>query len=183
MHNRARAASLVAALLALHVISTGFDAPAEADAAVFPAAKWQSVSDPGALGATPARLEDLRGVLRAGQTTGMLVIVGGRILFEYGDVAEVSYIASARKSLVSMLYGNYVTNGTIRLQSNLRALGVDDTGGLLPKELDATVQDLLEARSGVYHPAANLGDASALAPLAHQRGEVGRERRGRRGRW
>jgi CubicO group peptidase (beta-lactamase class C family) len=94
----------------------------------------------------------------------MLIVVGGRVLFEYGDVTEVSYIASARKSLVSMLYGKYITNGTIALDKTLRALGVDDIGGLLPTELDATVKDLLEARSGVYHPAANLGDASNRAP-------------------
>jgi CubicO group peptidase (beta-lactamase class C family) len=55
-------------------------------------------------------------------------------------------------------------NGTIRLDKRLRDIGLDDKGGLLPTELDATIRDLLSARSGVYHPAANLGDASARAP-------------------
>ena len=103
-------------------------------------------------------------MLGGGQTTGMLIVVGGRVLFEYGDTAEVSYIASARKSLVSMLYAKYVTNGTIPLGKSLRALRIDDEPALLTSELDATIRDVLSARSGVYHPAANLGDASARAP-------------------
>ncbi len=35
----------------------------------------------------------------------MTVLRHGRTIFEYGDLAKTSYIASARKSLVSMLYG------------------------------------------------------------------------------
>jgi len=34
----------------------------------------------------------------------------------------------------------------------------------MPLERTATIRDLLMARSGVYHRAANEGDASALAP-------------------
>lgn len=106
----------------------------------------------------------LRTTLRAGDTTGMMVIVGGRVRFVYGDLAQVSYIASVRKSVVAMLYGKYVDTQLIRLDSTLRDLGIDDRGRLLPLEREATVGDLLAARSAVYHPAANRGDASALAP-------------------
>jgi CubicO group peptidase (beta-lactamase class C family) len=139
--------------------------------AEYPGASWNRVDDAAAAGLPPSRVAALRATLAQGQTTGMMVVVGGRVLFDYGDVAETSYVASARKSLVSMLYGKYVTNGTIRLDQSLRDLGLNDKGGLLPSELDATVRDLLSARSGVYHPAANLGDASARAPA---RGSVRR---------
>lgn len=131
--------------------------------AVFPGVAWERIDTPQSAGVT-ARLDALRATLGGGQTTGMLVVVSGRALFEYGNTAEVSYIASARKSIVSMLYGKYVTNGRIRLGKTLRALQIDDAGGLLPSEREATIADLLAARSGVYHPAANLGDASSLAP-------------------
>jgi CubicO group peptidase (beta-lactamase class C family) len=131
---------------------------------VFPEAAWTRIEDPREVGSNAARLEELRAVVGRGQTTGMMVVVGGRVLFELGDTAEVSYVASVRKSIESMLYGKYVTNGTIPLGKSLRALRIDDTGGLRSSELDATVGDLLAARSGVYHPAANLGDASERAP-------------------
>jgi CubicO group peptidase (beta-lactamase class C family) len=97
-------------------------------------------------------------------TTGMLVSVGGRSLFEYGDLTHLSYLASARKSVLALLYGRYVENGTIPLDRTLRDLSFTDVGGLLPRELDATIGHLLSARSGVYHPASNGGDDLARAP-------------------
>jgi CubicO group peptidase (beta-lactamase class C family) len=66
--------------------------------------------------------------------------------------------------VLSLLYGRYVEDGTIALGSTLRDLRFTDVGGLQPRELDATVSNLLTARSGVYHPAANGGDDAAHAP-------------------
>jgi len=43
-------------------------------------------------------------------------------------------------------------------------LEMDDLQGLLPVEKEATVEHLITARSGVYHPASNAGDSTALAP-------------------
>jgi CubicO group peptidase (beta-lactamase class C family) len=132
--------------------------------AVFPGQSWEHVPPADVDANTSRKMEALRGALRAGDTTAMLVIVHGRILFEQGNPAEVSYVASARKSVISMLYGKYVADGTIRLDQTLRDLGLDDEPPLLPEEREARVGDLLRARSGVYHKAANLGDASDLAP-------------------
>jgi CubicO group peptidase (beta-lactamase class C family) len=50
------------------------------------------------------------------------------------------------------------------LQRTLRELEITDVGGLSARELEATVEDLLTARSGVYHPASNGGDDTASAP-------------------
>ena len=36
-----------------------------------------------------------------------MAVVGGRVLMEHGDVRAVSYLASVRKSILAMLYGNY----------------------------------------------------------------------------
>jgi len=88
-------------------------------------------------------------------------VVGGRVLWEYGDVSRRSYLASVRKSILAMLYGKYVANGTIRLDKTLEELGMDDHRGLLPHEQQATIEHLISARSGIYHPAANPGDNTA----------------------
>ena len=90
-------------------------------------------------------------------TTGLVVAVDGKIIYTYGDIRQVSYIASCRKSVLSMLYGKYVANGTINLDETVDQLGIDDLQGLLPQEKEATVYDLITARSGVYHPASNPG--------------------------
>ena len=63
-----------------------------------------------------------------------------------------------------MLYGKYVENRTINLDRTLADLGIDDRGGLLPSEREATIRDLISARSGVFHPAANPGDHLEVAP-------------------
>jgi len=117
---------------------------------------------PGAVQAQPQ--PPLRELLAGYQTSAMLVLRQGRTIFAYGDLAKTSYIASARKSLVSVLYGPAVAKGAIRLDMTLAQMNFDDKHGLLPIERRATIRDLLMARSGVYHKAANSGDASDRAP-------------------
>jgi CubicO group peptidase (beta-lactamase class C family) len=90
--------------------------------------------------------------------------VGGRVLMAYGDLDTVTYLASVRKSVLSMLYGIYVERGAVRLDKTLAELGIDDLGGLSEQEKQATVDQLLSARSGVYHAASNAGDDLASAP-------------------
>ena len=63
-------------------------------------------------------------------------------------------LASVRESLLSALYGNAVARGDIDLKQSLAELGIDDNEpSLSVEEKTATVRDLLEARSGVYHAA------------------------------
>ncbi len=100
--------------------------------------------------------------------TGFLMIHKGKIVFKYGDIVENSYIASCRKSVLAMLYGKYVENGQIDLNKNIRKLGIDDVAGLLPIEKKATIEDLISARSGVYH----LEGYSGGPKFAPKRGSV-----------
>jgi CubicO group peptidase (beta-lactamase class C family) len=83
---------------------------------------------------------------------------------EYGDLRAVSYLASVRKSVLSILFGNYVFSGKLRLNKRLADIGIDDIGALSDAEKRATTLDLLTARSGIYHDASNAGDDSASAP-------------------
>ena len=145
-------------------VTTRTPAPARAAAAVFPGAEWDRVPDPQRAGWSSEGLAAVLEHVKTLPTTGFVVIAGGRVLLEYGDVAELSYLASVRKSVLAMLYGNYVRSGKIRLNKSLAMLGITDHGGLTAQELEATVADLLSARSGVYHPASNAGDNLADAP-------------------
>ena len=132
--------------------------------AVFPAAEWERLAKPEAAGWTEADLAAVRNKLQTFPTSGFMAIADGRILMDYGDVRVVSYLASVRKSILAMLYGNYVASGKVRLNRTLAEIGIDDIGGLTPEEKQATVRDLLAARSGVYHAASNAGDDLASAP-------------------
>lgn len=134
---------------------------------VWPAAAqtdWPRWDRPEAAGFSSSRLEALRTWLKTDDTTAMMVVVGGKSLFQYGDLSHVSYLASVRKSILAILYGKYVENGTIPLTKTLKEIGLDDTGGLLDRERQATVEHLITARSGVYHQASNAGDDTSSAP-------------------
>jgi CubicO group peptidase (beta-lactamase class C family) len=132
--------------------------------AVYPVPEWQALASPDSAGWTEADLESVRQRLQKLPTTGFIAVAGGRTLLEYGDVRAVSYLASVRKSILAMLFGNYVASGKVRLNKTLAAAGIDDIGRLTPGEKQATIRDLLTARSGIYHPASNAGDDLASAP-------------------
>jgi CubicO group peptidase (beta-lactamase class C family) len=141
---------------------------AQCDACVFPGERWEYVRGETALaeqGWSAEGLGAVRAFLRdSANSTGVVVADRGRVVFTFGDVEDLSYLASVRKSILAMLYGAWVENGVIDLDATLAELGVDDHHGLLPIEKRATVEHLVTARSGVYHPASNAGDNLADAP-------------------
>ena len=131
---------------------------------VYPGDRWERIGDPTTVGYSKEGLDNVREYTETLATTGLLVIVGGKVLCEYGDLEQLSYLASVRKSILSILYGKYVLDGTIRLNTTLEDLGITDIDGLLDIEKKATIDHLITARSGIYHPASNSGDSTADAP-------------------
>ena len=136
----------------------------------YPQRDWKRNSHPEQAGWDTTKFTQLtKYVIDSTQVTGMMIIHAGNVVYEFGDVSENSYIASCRKSILAILYGPYVLSGRINLAKTLQDMGIDDVGGLLPIEKTATVKDILQARSGVFHPASYPGDYLADAP---KRGSV-----------
>jgi CubicO group peptidase (beta-lactamase class C family) len=162
--SRAAFLRLVAAPAALALFGEIASGHAAAPPATYPGKTWAHVDNPQAAGFSRAGLQRLRERIARTPTTGLMVVHGGRVVFEYGDVRTPHLIASMRKSVLSMMYGQHVAHGTVRLESTLSELGIDDIGGLSAEERKATVRDLLTARSGVYHEAQNQGDSFKYAP-------------------
>ncbi|MDH5433672.1 MAG: serine hydrolase, partial [Gammaproteobacteria bacterium] len=134
------------------------------DTIVWPNENWDVVSNPEKAGFSQQELAELTEFLKTQNTQSMHVSINGWQVYTYGDVTKVGYLASVRKSLLAMMYGKYVKDGTINLSSTLEELGIDDVDGLLPIEKQATVKNLITATSGIYHKAANGGDNTADAP-------------------
>jgi len=82
-----------------------------------------------------------------------MIVVDGRVLDEWGETGKRFNVHSIRKSFLSALYGIQVREGHIQLSKTLADLGIDDRGSLTTIEKGATVEALLKARSGIYHPA------------------------------
>lgn len=131
---------------------------------VYPDSTWERYPQPELAGYRSAALDSVSQFLTHLATTGLVVTVHGRILYTHGADTAHSYLASARKSVLSMLYGNYVEQGKIRLDATLAELGIDDRPPLTPEEKQATVRHLLMTSSGVFHPASNPGDNLDSAP-------------------
>ena len=96
---------------------------------------------------------DLHASVARQKTAALSVWQGGRMRFTHGPQDYPYLCHSIRKSFLAALIGIEVEAGRIDLGASLQSLGIDDNEGLSPIELQATVYDLLCARSGVYHPA------------------------------
>ena len=131
---------------------------------VFPGESWQRVADPTRIGWSKAGLDSVQAFISRLNSSAVVVVEHGKIVYSYGDVAAQSYLASVRKSILSMLYGIEIARGHIDTSKTLAQLGIDDVGSLLPNERQATIQDLLNARSGVFHAASYPGDFLSEAP-------------------
>ena len=92
-----------------------------------------------------------------------------------GDPAEKVLIRSIRKSLLSALIGIEVKEGRLDPGATLHDLGIDDVEpALTVAEKQATVRDLMMARSGIYHSA--LAESAEMKASRPQRGahQIGR---------
>ncbi|MFZ6768805.1 serine hydrolase domain-containing protein [Undibacterium sp. Di26W] len=132
--------------------------------AVFPGKTWEELPADKQTAACRQGQAEAQHLLEQQASTALLLIRDGRVLFSYGRTDVSGIIESARKSILSMLYGKYVDNAAIDLDQTLAQLGIDDVGGLLDSEKQARARDLLTARSGVFHAAANTGDDLSSAP-------------------
>jgi len=120
-----------------------------------PGKGWQEV-DPASAGWSLAKLETARELAQALDPTGIMVVQNGRVIARWGDVARKNNVASVRKSLLSALVGIAVGEGRIELGATLAQLKIDDRPPSLTEgEKQATIRDLLMARSGIYHAAAS----------------------------
>ena len=145
----------LAAAVALGASGSAFQAPpAVPPRDAIPGATWTAVK-PETVGYYSPRLEVLRAWLKTGDTAAMTIVVHGQQIFDYGDVALVSKIASMRKSILAMLYGSYVANGTVDLRKTVVELGLQENEPFLPIETHATLEHLITARSGIYLTSGN----------------------------
>lgn len=127
--------------------------PALAAAGPWPDAAWEPVT-PEQAGWAPAPLAEARAYGQRAGTASCMILHQGRLVDSWGDVSRRLQLYSVRKSLLSALIGIAVGEGRIDLDATMAMLGIDDVAPSLTEvEKQATVRQLLQARSGVYHAA------------------------------
>ncbi|MEE2947680.1 MAG: serine hydrolase [Verrucomicrobiota bacterium] len=140
-----------------------------AQAKVFPGSQWARWPTPEAAGWSSAKLDAAQEHAAMFKTAAVMIVQGGMIVDEWGETRRPFKCHSMRKSILSALYGPHVVSGKIKRTSTLGELGIDDNApSLSATEKQATVVDLLKARSGVYHPA--LYETKGMAAKRPRRG-------------
>ncbi|NIR45463.1 MAG: serine hydrolase [Gemmatimonadetes bacterium] len=119
-----------------------------------PAGSWRQYATPEQAGFSSADLEAARSFADSVGSAAVMAVYRGHVLAAWGDPAREFRCHSVRKSFLSALVGIAVEDDAISLDATLVELGVDDTHELGEGEREARLEDLLSARSGVYHPAA-----------------------------
>ncbi|MCB1509818.1 MAG: hypothetical protein KDJ36_02855 [Hyphomicrobiaceae bacterium] len=122
-------------------------------AKVCPGAAWARTT-PEAVGWSRAKLSAADALAKTMATDAYVVVVGGRVIWTYGAAEKPGNMHSVRKSIASVLFGILADKGKLDRKQTLASLGIDDIGGLSAVERTATVQQLMSARSCIYHPAA-----------------------------
>jgi len=135
----------------------------------FPGATWERISAPEKRGYSSEKLRKAQAFADSIGSGAVMIVVDGVILDAWGETDRTSTVASVRKSFLSALYGIHVHEGEIDLSETIADLGIDDNEpSLTETEKQATVHDLLKARSGVYHPA--LSETAAMKAMRPERG-------------
>jgi len=141
--------ALIASLL------LGFVAKAACQSSSVPGVEWKQLPAPEQAGWAVENLGKIHAYVEEMGSTSAMIVQHGVVVAAWGDIAHRSNLHSCRKSLLNALIGIAVTQGKINLDDTLEKLAIDDKEpSLTAEEKKATVRDLLEARSGVYHAAA-----------------------------
>lgn len=104
------------------------------------------------------------------QFDAFIAIKNDSLLASWGEVDLPIMTHSARKSIMSVLYGIAIDKGFLKLNQTLSELGIDDTKApLTATEKTCTIRDLLMSRSGIYIEAS--GETQEMKEVRPKRGQ------------
>ena len=114
---------------------------------------------PEEVGWSSTKLENINDMIEQSGYATVMAVYDGKVFFTWGDLTKNYRCHSIRKPFLNSLYGIYTANGNIDLIETLEELNIDDIPPILTQEeKQATVRELLQSRSGVYHEAAAESD-------------------------
>jgi CubicO group peptidase (beta-lactamase class C family) len=117
----------------------------------YPGTSWEPIAASESTGWDLNKLQRAKTYAEQLGSAAVVVVIGGTLVIDWGQIARPLNCHSIRKSLLSGLFGMHIHAGHINLTATLAALGIDDAPPLSAQEKQATIADLLKSRSGVYH--------------------------------
>ncbi len=126
---------------------------------IYPKKYWLKIENPEDLGWSLDKLNLAHQYSKKIGATSVVVIYRGVIIVDWGDINRKFKLYSIRKSLINALYGIAIYKKMINLTTTLDQLNINDKDSLSQGEKQATIEDLLCSKSGVFHPAAYETDS------------------------
>ena len=134
----------------------------------YPAKHWQKAQSPQQLGWSSEKLAAAREYSKQIDTAALMIVDNGVVVDAWGDISKNFQCHSMRKSIISAIIGAQVDQGNLDLSKTVEELGIDDyPPALTTEEKQATVGDLIKARSGIYHAA--LGESQGMKAMRPER--------------
>jgi hypothetical protein len=113
---------------------------------------WETIVRPEDAGWSSEKLALARAYAGQIGSAAVMIVEDGLVVDAWGDLTRNYQCHFMRKSLLSALIGIHAGEGNIDLSKTMEELGIDDTApSLTVEEKQATVGDLIRARSGIYH--------------------------------
>ena len=135
---------------------------------MYPGEHWQKPETPEQLGWSSEKLAEARAYSKQIGSAAVMIVDDGVVVDAWGDITRRFQCHSMRKSLMSALIGVHVDEGNIDLSKTMGDLGIDRVEPTLTaEEKQATVGDLIKARSGIYIPA--LGEDALMRSMRPKR--------------
>ena len=119
-----------------------------------PGQTWGRLPTPETAGWSASKLGIADRYARELGTDAYLIVDRGMLVHEYGNTSRATNVHSMRKSILSLLFGIHADRGEIALNKTMVELGINDRQPLTDAEKQATIRQLMQARSGIYHAAA-----------------------------
>jgi CubicO group peptidase (beta-lactamase class C family) len=133
-----------------------------------PGVHWEKADHPEQMGWSSEKLTLARDFSKAIGSDAVMIVDNGIVVDAWGDIRRNFQCHSMRKSILSALIGIHVDEGNIDLSATMAQLRIDDRyPSLSATEKQATVGDLIKARSGIYHPA--LGESASMKGMRPKR--------------
>ena len=123
--------------------------------------QWKQYSSIQEAGWSESDLEMARQYALKNNSAAVMIVDQGIVVAAWGHIDHPYKSASIRKSLYDATMGATQGQGVIDVQKTLLELGIDDIDELSDLEKTATLEHLMTARSGIYHPAAYEAKSNA----------------------
>ncbi len=117
---------------------------------VFPNEEWE-IADENKRGWSISHLNKAESIYQSFPSSSLMIIDHGYLIAAWGDLDKKIKISSVRKSILATLFGILLQETPFDLDASLADLKLDDEPSLSNIEKQASIRQILQSRSGVYH--------------------------------